>query len=115
MQFSAKARYVRCSPYKLRPLVSAIRGKAVEQALNVLATVPLKKSVPVKKLIESAASNAKCLKNIESNALVIKDIRVDQGPVFRYYKPGAMGRSSIQRRRLCHMSVMLEVIEGKEE
>ena len=40
--------------------------------------------------------------------LVIKDIRVDQGPMFRYFKPGAMGRANIYRKRLSHMSVIVE-------
>ena len=42
-------------------------------------------------------------------ALMIKDIRVDQGPIFRYFKPGAMGRANIQRKRFSHMSVILEI------
>jgi len=115
MQFSAKARNIHYSPYKLRPLVDAIRGKNVGYALNVLVTTPLKKAVPIKKLIQSAAANAKNLKNIEAQELVIKDIRVDEGPMFRYFKPGAMGRAEVQRRRFSHISVVLESNEGKED
>jgi len=114
MQFSAKARYIHCSPFKLRPLVDVVRGKNVGYALNVLATTPIKRAVPVKKVIESAAANAKNLQNLEPNELRIKDIRVDQGPIFRYYKPGAMGRASVQRRRFSHISVVLESIAEKE-
>ena len=115
MQFSAKARNISCSPDKLRPLVNVIRGKNVGYALNILRTTPIKRVVSIKKLIESAAANAKDLKNIEIPDLVIKDIRVDQGRIFRYFKPGAMGRAAIQRRRFSHMSVILEYIEGKED
>jgi large subunit ribosomal protein L22 len=115
MQFSAKARFIHCSPYKLRPLVSAIRGKNVTYALNVLETTPVKKAIPIKKLIASAAANARSSKNVEAADLVIKDIRVDEGPIFRYFKPGAMGRSTIQRRRFSHMSVILESVEDKKD
>ncbi len=115
MQFSAKARNVRYSPYKLRPIVDAIRGKNVGYALNVLVTTPLKKVAPIQKLIQSAAANAKDLKNIEAPGLIIKDIRVDEGPMFRYFKPGAMGRAEVQRRRFSHISVVLESIEDKED
>ena len=115
MQFSAKARRVHCSPFKLRPLVDAIRGKNVAYALNVLATTPLKKAVSIKKMLQSAAANAKSLGNVEASDLMIKDIRVDQGPIFRYFKPGAMGRASVQRRRFSNMSVVLESVEGKED
>lgn len=113
MQFSAKARYIRYSPGKLRLLVDAIRGKNVDYVLNILKTIPIEKALPVRKLVESAAANAKSLKNIEAADLVLKEIRVDRGPVFRYYKPGAMGRAAVQRRRLSHITVMLESVESK--
>lgn len=114
-QFSAKAKFVHSSPYKLRPIVDEIRGKRVDYALNILATTPVKRIVPIRKLIQSAAANAKFLKSVEAQGLVIKDIRIDEGPIFRYFKPGAMGRSSAQRRRFSHLSVVLESIECKED
>ena len=114
MQFVAKALYVRCSPFKLRPVVDVIRGKKVQFALNWLNTCALKKVVPIKKVVESAVANAKNLQNIELEQLVIKEIRVDQGPVFRYFKPGAQGRANLYKRRLSHMKVILESIDTKE-
>ena len=59
-------------------------------------------------MVESAAANAKHLHNIEASDLFIKEIRVDQGPMYRYFKPGAMGRANIYRKRFCHMEVVLE-------
>ena len=53
MQFNAKARYVRFSPYKLRPLADVVRGKNVSFALHWLATHAVKRIVPVQKVIES--------------------------------------------------------------
>jgi large subunit ribosomal protein L22 len=114
MQFVAKSRYVRYSPYKLRPLADVIRGKKVRFALALLSTSALKKADPLKKMIESAAANAKNLKNIDIDALAIKEIRIDQGPIYKYYKPGAMGRANPQKKRLSHMNVILESIEKKE-
>lgn len=115
MQFVAKARYVRTSHYKMRPLADVIRGKNVAYALNWLSSCSLKKMVPIKKMIESAAANAKSLQNIEADQLVIKDIRIDQGPMFRYFKPGAMGRANIYKKRLAHMSVIVESVITKEK
>lgn len=114
MQFIAKARYVRTSHFKMRPLVDVVRGKNVAYALNWLSTCALKKAVPIQKLIESAVANAKSLQNLDSSELVIKDIRVDQGPMFRYFKPGAMGRANIYRKRLAHLSVIVEPVMSKE-
>jgi large subunit ribosomal protein L22 len=115
MQFVAKARYIRFSPYKLRPLTDVVRGKDVVYALNWLATCPVRKAVPIRKMIESAVANAKNHSNIEPSELIIKDIRVDQGPMFRYFKPGAMGRANIYRKRLCHMSVTVEPLNKNED
>jgi large subunit ribosomal protein L22 len=108
MSFVAKARRIPLSPYKVRPLVDVIRGKNVQYALAWLATYPAKKASPLRKMVASAAANAKHLRNIEASDLFIKEIRVDQGPMHRYYKAGAMGRSNIYRKRFCHMEVVLE-------
>lgn len=108
MQFVAKARYVWYSPYKLRPLADVVRGKNAVYALNWLSIYNNKRANPLKKLIESAVANAHNLKSVKAEQLAIKEIKVDQGPIHRYFKPGAMGRAMIQRKRLCHISVILE-------
>lgn len=113
-RFVAKTKYVHFSPYKLRLIVNAIRGKDAVYALNVLKTAACRRAIPVRKMIESAVANAKYLRNVDADKLIIKDLRVDQGPMFRYYKPGAMGRSTIQRKRLSHLRVVLESIDDKE-
>jgi len=99
----------------MRPLVDVVRGKSVAYALNWLGTCALKKAVPIVKVIESAAANAKSLQNLDTKDLVISDIRVDQGPMTRYFKPGAMGRANIYRKRLSHMSVIVEPVTIKEK
>ena len=108
MQFIAKARYVWYSPYKIRPLADVVRGKSATYALNWLSVYNTKRAMPLMKLIESAVANAKNLNSVAPEHLSIKEIKVDQGPIHRYFKPGAMGRAMIQRRRLCHISVILE-------
>lgn len=115
MQFVAKARYVRFSHFKLRPLVDVVRGKNVSYALHWLDASSLKKAMPIIKIIASAAANAKSLQNYDPADLVIKDIRVDQGPMFRYFKPGAMGRANIYRKRLAHVSVIVEPVIDKDK
>lgn len=114
MQFVAKARYVRYSPYKLRPLADVVRGKKVPFALSWLATSSLAKARSVYKVIESAVANAYSLKQVSAEDLVIKEIKVDQGPMYRYFKPGAQGRANIYRRRLCHLSIVLQSVASEE-
>lgn len=115
MSFIARARRIPISPYKMRPLVDVIRGKNVRFALDWLTTYPVKRAVPLKKMIASAAANAKNISNVEPHDLFIKEVKVDQGPMQRYFKAGAMGRSNIYRKRYCHMSVIVEPIAKKGE
>lgn len=108
MHFLAKSRYIRYSPFKLRPLVDIVRGKGVGYALDLLEGYKTRRTVAIKKVIESAAANAKHSANIDIADLLIKEIKVDQGPSVRYFKPGAMGRSNVYKRRFSHISVVLE-------
>lgn len=112
MQFVAKSKFIRYSPYKLRPLADLVRGKNVKYALDWLAAHENRRVTPLKKMIQSAAANAKHLKDVTPDQLIIKDLRVDQGPQFRYFKPGAMGRAVVLRKKFCHLSI---VLEQKEE
>ena len=109
MQFSSKVLNLPISPFKLRPFVDVVRGKNVELAIRWLSTLTVKRSIPIKKMIESAAANAKHLKNIDVADLKISDIRVDHGPMYKYFKPGAMGRSNIYRKRFSHVSCVVEL------
>jgi large subunit ribosomal protein L22 len=108
MKFVAKAKYIWYSPYKLRPIADVVRGKSAEYALQWLTTYRTKRAIPIKKAIESAVANAKGLNNVEAKSLFIIELRIDQGPIHKYFKPSAMGRAAPQRRRLSHVSVILE-------
>jgi large subunit ribosomal protein L22 len=108
MQFCAKARFIKYSPYKLRPLADVIRGKNAQFALNWLATHASQRTIPVAKVLKSAVHNAIQQGKCEPTELFITDLRVDQGPMFRYFKPGAMGRSTILRKRFSHIHVVVE-------
>jgi large subunit ribosomal protein L22 len=110
--YVAHARYIHYSPYKLRPIADVIRGKNVVYALNWLATCATKRVSPLKKALESAVANAKHLNEVSVQRLMVQEIRVDQGPMFRYFKPGAMGRANVYRRRFSHISVVLAPIRN---
>lgn len=110
MQFKAIAKYVRYSPYKLRPIVDVVRGKKAQYALDRLSVYPAQKATPIRKAIESAVANAKNLAQVAATDLKISEIRIDAGPFHKYFKPSAMGRSLVQRKRLSHIVVVLEQI-----
>lgn len=108
MRFIAKAKYIHYSPYKLRPLVDVIRGKSAQYALSWLATYSVQRVKPIEKVLKSAVANAKNISNISAENLIIRDFRVDQGPIYKYFKPGAMGRPTVLRKRFSHLNVILE-------
>lgn len=115
MSFTAKALRIQVSPLKLRLLVDQVRGKNALYALEWLKTCAMRRAKPVYKVIASAAANAKQLQNVDAGQLVVQEIKVDQGPVYKYFKPGAMGRANVQRRRFSHISVILKTADNKEE
>ncbi len=115
MEFVSLAKYLRFSPTKLRPIADVVRGKPIPFVLGWLSTYATKRVAPIKKVIESAVANAKNKENIELENLRIKEIRVDEGPMSKYFKPGAMGRSNVYRKRTSHVRVILEPIGKLKE
>ncbi|MBN2267045.1 MAG: 50S ribosomal protein L22 [Candidatus Babeliaceae bacterium] len=113
MRFLAKTKYIWYSPFKLRPLADVIRGKDATDALGWLTMYGTKRSIPLKKTLVSAMANAKDLKNFEPKDLLVKEVRIDQGPMRKYFKPAAMGRAMPQRRRQCHVVIVVEAKEKK--
>lgn len=109
MRFSAIVRGINYSPYKLRPLVDVIRGKWASYAIAWCRANKTRRMMPIIKLLDSAIANARYKdEKLTPDTLSVAKIHVDQGPVVRYFKPGAQGRAMIRRRRSCHISVVLE-------
>ena len=108
--FVSRGRYLDYSPYKLRPLADVIRGKGVAYAMAFLSTYRNQRSETIRKVVASGIANAasSLKKDVKAEGLFVKEIRIDQGPIRRYFKPGAQGRAMPQRKRLCHITVILE-------
>lgn len=110
MEAKAVAKHIRMSPRKVRLLADLIRGKRVEEAINLLHFTPKRAAGPVEKVLRSAVANAMNREdagNLDPEDLVVREIQVNEGPTMRRYKPGAMGRASIIRKRSCHISVVV--------
>ena len=108
MEAKAAARYVRISPRKIRLLMRSIKGKKVEEALNLLAFAPQKGSTLLRKLINSALANANQYPDTDVDSLFIKDIYADEGPTLKRFRPRAMGRATRIRKRTSHLTVVLD-------
>jgi len=103
----ATARYVRISPRKVRLVADQIRGKRVEEAEDLLSFSPRGASLPVLKLLRSAAANAENNNDLDAEDLRIDRILVDEGPTQRRYRPRARGRATRIEKRSCHISIAL--------
>ncbi len=107
----ATLRYLRVAPTKVRLVVDMIRGKKVEEALNILHFSPKAAAKPVAKLVNSAVANAQVKGDINIDRLFVKTIQVDEGPTWRRWLARAMGRATRVRKRTSHVTV--ELAEGK--
>ncbi len=108
MEVKARAKFIRTAPRKARMVTELVKGKGVGDALNILAFTKKAPAKIVAKLLRSAVANADQMKNIDVDTLFIKEITVDQGPTMKRFRPRAMGRATIIRRRMSHITVVLE-------
>jgi large subunit ribosomal protein L22 len=110
MEAKAVVRYVRMSPRKVRIVANMIRGKNVDEAIATLKLLPKKSAKIIEKLIQSAAANSddKSKGKVDVDALIVKSIQVDNGPIIKRWMPRAMGRANRIQRRTSHITVVVD-------
>ena len=110
MDARSVTRYVHLSPMKARLVVDLIRGKNVDQALQILDATPRVAARIVKKTLESAVANAVSREgsaHLDTHHLVVKTAMVDGGPMMKRFMPRAMGRATKIRKRLAHITIVV--------
>jgi large subunit ribosomal protein L22 len=109
MEATAKLRYLRITPRKVRAVADLIRGKNVSSALATLAFVEKRAAEPVAKLLRSAVANAEVAsKNqVDVDQLRVKSLMVDQGPSLRRFMPRAMGRAFKILKKTSHIALTI--------
>jgi large subunit ribosomal protein L22 len=105
MQVSAILRGTRLSAQKARLMADLVRGKPVDQALNILTFSPQKAAFTIKKVLESAIANAEHNEGADIDELKVKTIYVDQGPVLKRFTARAKGRGNRIIKPTCHITV----------
>jgi large subunit ribosomal protein L22 len=103
METKASLRGVRLSAQKGRLVADLVRGKRVDQALNILAFCPKKGAVIVKKVLESAIANAEHNDGADIDALKVKSIFVEQGTSLKRFTARAKGRGNRILKPTCHI------------
>ena len=108
---TAKHRHARISATKVRPFADMIRGLSAEEGLNALAFVPNRGARFLEKVLKSAIANAEDRGVRNADRLVIKECRVDGGPMFKRVRPRARGMAFLIRRRTAHIHVGVDAPE----
>lgn len=105
MEVAAKLRGARLSAQKARLVADQIRGKGVEEALDILAFSNKKGAAIVKKVLESAIANAEHNDGADVDELKVSTIFVDEGMTMKRIQPRAKGRADRILKRTCHITV----------
>ena len=105
MNVSANLFGVRLSAQKGRLVADLIRGKKVDQALNILQFTQKKAAVIIKKVLESAIANAEHNDGADIDELKVKTIFVEQGASLKRFTARAKGRGNQIRKPTCHVYV----------
>ena len=111
MDVKANVKFLKISPRKVRLVASLVRGLEVEKALDQLKFMSKKAAKPTMKLIASAVANAENNFELKKDNLIIKEIRVDEGPTLKRWMPRARGRATSIRKRTSHMQLTLAEIK----
>ena len=85
---------IRGSARKLNLVAQMIRGKKVEQALNILKFSPKAMAEDVHKVLASAVANAENNHNLDVDALIVSEASVGKSLTMKRFATRARGRSS---------------------
>lgn len=110
MEIRSVGRYIRVSPRKARRVASLVKGKQVDEALNILLTVPSKPARYIYKLLKCAIGNAENDYELDRKGLYVKNVIVDQGPMLKRWIARARGRADMIRKRTSHITVIIQPI-----
>ena len=105
METKASVRGVRLSVDKGRLVADMVRGKKVDQAINILTFTPKKAALIIKKAVESAVANAEHNDGADIDELRVTSIYVEKGASLRRFSARAKGRGTRLEKQTCHVFV----------
>jgi large subunit ribosomal protein L22 len=107
MEVRAVAKDTGVSPRKMRLLVNMVKGKRVDEALNILRFAPTPNARIVAKTIKSAAANAENNYQLTPTDLKIVKITADEARMLKRFRPRARGRANEILKRSSHITVVV--------
>ena len=113
MEVRAITKFIRLSPRKVRLVVDQIRGKGVEEALNILKFTPKRSALIVSKTLRTAVANAESTQSVDVDQLYVKQAKVDEAGMWKRFMPRAQGRATRIRKRLSHITIVLDEVSDR--
>jgi len=107
MPWRAKHKYARISSRKVRLVADMIRGRDVQDALNILKFTPNRAASMVLKVLTSAVANAN-ENEADVEKLIVDQAFVDEGPTIKRWRPKDRGRAHPIQKRTSHITVVVE-------
>lgn len=108
-EVTAKFKYIRISPLKLRRIVNLVRGKNCKESLALLGTLPHKAARIVEKIIKSCVSNAKKNHQVKGDGLVISRIFSDSAGMLKRVHAQSRGRAAPIKHRISHLTIFVKL------
>jgi len=112
VEFRASHRYAQISPSKVQLVIELVRGKHVNDALQVLRGTPKRASHVIDKVLRSAMANADESLEANMDSLRVERAWVDKGPTRRKWRARARGRVGRIRNRTSHIHIVLNDGQG---
>lgn len=112
MEVTARLKGARISAQKARLVADQVRGKGVEQALNLLTFSPKKAAHLIKKVLNSAIANAEHNEGADVDELKVSTILVDEAVTLKRIMPRAKGRADRISKRSCHITIKVADAQG---
>jgi large subunit ribosomal protein L22 len=112
MEVAAKLKGAQISAQKVRLVADQVRGKGVEEALDLLNYSTKKAAHLLRKILDSAIANAENNEGADVDELSISSIFVDEGTTMKRLRPRAKGRADRILKRSCHITVKVADGEG---
>ncbi|CCQ90313.1 50S ribosomal protein L22 [Nitrospina gracilis 3/211] len=109
MSVRAQLKHARTAPRKARLIADMIRGKNVNDAMNVLVFTRKKAAGLFQKLLKSALANAEeNHKVLDVDDLYVRKVTVDEGVTMKRQLPRARGMTTLIRKRTSHITLVLD-------
>lgn len=111
--YSAESKNLKISPRKMRLVVDGIKKMPIARALATLELSPKGASEPIRKALMSAIANASHNGKVEKTDLVISEMFVNEGLVYKRFHYAGRGRIRPYQKKTSHLKVILKVKESK--